>query len=234
MLSIQNIRAGYGEQEILKGISLEVQPGEIVALIGPNGAGKSTLLKSVFSQCDVFSGKIFWKDTDITNLPAFDLIREGICLVPQGRPVFSTLTIRENLEMGGFMMDDPQLVKRNLQEVLQKFPFLAKRLEDFAFTLSGGQQQMLAISRGLMANPQLLLLDEPSLGLAPKTIKEVFGFIQKINAEGVSVLMVEQNAKQAVEICHRTYVLEDGKEAFSGGKEILKDSRIENIYFGGR
>jgi branched-chain amino acid transport system ATP-binding protein len=233
MLSISALRAGYGDQEILKGASVSVKPGEIVALIGPNGAGKSTLLKAVFSECDVFSGKVVYKDRDITKLPAFDLIREGIAFVPQGRPVFSTLTVRENLEMGAFMLAENEVTKRNLSGVLEKFGFLKRKLNDYAFTLSGGQQQMLAIARALMVNPQLLLLDEPSLGLAPKTITEVFGLIKSIHAEGVGVLMVEQNARQAVELADRTYVLEDGKIAFEGGKEILQDKRLKNVFFGG-
>ncbi len=234
MLKIQNLKAGYNGMEILRGVDLEVKPAEIVAIIGPNGAGKSTLLKSVFNLCDIYAGKIIFKDKDITKLPTRQLIYEGISYVPQGRQVFSTLTVKENLEMGAFIMEDRELIKRNINDVFDKFPVLKKKQNDYAFHLSGGQQQMLAISRALIQDLELLLLDEPSLGLAPKTMKEVFEKILEINKEGIAVIIVEQNAKQAVGISDRTYVLEDGRIALEGGKEILEDERIKNIYFGGR
>lgn len=234
MLEIKEIKSGYNGVEILHGIDLKVKPAEIVAIIGPNGAGKSTLLKSIFSQCEVYSGKILFKDKELTRLPTHEMISEGISYVPQGRPIFSDLTVKENLEMGAFILQDKEVVKRNLKDVLEKFPFLKKKENDYAFTLSGGQQQMLAIARALMQNPEVLLLDEPSLGLAPKTMQEVFEKIVEINKEGIALIIVEQNAKQAVKIAHTTYVLEDGKIALKGGKEILKDKRIKNIYFGGR
>jgi branched-chain amino acid transport system ATP-binding protein len=233
MLKISNLKAGYREMEILHGIDLEVKPAEIVAIIGPNGSGKSTLLKSIFNLCEIYSGKIIFKDKDITKLPTHYLIQEGICYVPQGRQVFSTLTVRENLEMGCFILEDHELFKRNLADVYNKFPVLKKRENDLALNLSGGEQQMLAIARALIQDPELLLLDEPSLGLAPKIRKEIFEKIVEINNEGVSIIIVEQNAKQAVEIAHRTYVLENGRIVLEGGKEILKDERIKSIYFGG-
>jgi branched-chain amino acid transport system ATP-binding protein len=233
MLKISNLKAGYREMEILHGIDLEVKPAEIVAIIGPNGSGKSTLLKSIFNLCEIYSGKIIFKDKDITKLPTHYLIQEGICYVPQGRQVFSTLTVRENLEMGCFILEDHELFKRNLADVYNKFPVLKKRENDLALNLSGGEQQMLAIARALIQDPELLLLDEPSLGLAPKIRKEIFEKIVEINNEGVSIIIVEQNAKQAVEIAHRTYVLENGRIILEGGKEILKDERIKSIYFGG-
>ncbi|MBS3061896.1 MAG: ABC transporter ATP-binding protein [Candidatus Diapherotrites archaeon] len=234
MLSISNLCAGYGDQEVLHGVDISVAPDEIVALIGPNGAGKSTVLKAVFSQCDVTEGKIFWKDRDITHLATHELIEEGICFVPQGRILFSDLSVRENLEMGAFVLADRDVAERNLSEVFGKFPMLKQKQNEYAFALSGGQQQMLAIGRALMQNPQLLLLDEPSLGLAPKTMKEIFQKIVEINQEGIGVMIVEQNAKQAVSIASSTYVLEDGKIALKAGKEILSDPRIKSIYFGGR
>jgi amino acid/amide ABC transporter ATP-binding protein 2, HAAT family (TC 3.A.1.4.-) len=166
-------------------------------------------------------------------MPTYELIREGISYVPQGRQVFSTLTVRENLEMGCFIMEDYELFKRNTADVFNKFPVLKERENDLALHLSGGEQQMLAIARALVQDPELLLLDEPSLGLAPKIMKEIFEKIVEINKEGVSIIIVEQNAKQAVEIAHRTYVLENGRIALEGGKEILKDERIKSIYFGG-
>ncbi len=234
MLKIKGLHAGYGGMEILKGVDLEVKPTQIAALIGPNGAGKSTLLKSVFNLCEIYSGKILLKNKDVTGLPTHELIFEGISYVPQGRQVFNDLTVRENLEMGAFIMRDKELVKRNIMDVFEKFPFLKDKQRDYAFTLSGGQQQMLAIGRALIQSPELLLLDEPSLGLAPKTMKEVFDKIVSINNEGISVIIVEQNAKQAMRIADKTFVLEDGKIALSGGKEILKDDKIKDIYFGGR
>jgi ABC-type branched-subunit amino acid transport system ATPase component len=233
MLKIQNLKAGYNGMEILRGIDFEIKPAEIVAIIGPNGAGKSTLLKAIFNLCDIYSGKIIFKDKDITKLPTHYLIQEGICYVPQGRQVFSTLTIKENLEMGSFVLEDHELFKRNLKDIYSKFPFLKERENELAINLSGGQQQMLAIARALICDPELLLLDEPSLGLSPKAMKEIFEKIVEINKEGISVIIVEQNAKKAVEIADRTYILENGNIVLEGGKEILKDPRIKEIYFGG-
>ena len=234
MLKIQNLQSGYNGMEILHGIDLEVKPGEIVAIIGPNGSGKSTTLKSIFNLCTIYSGKIDWKNKDITKLKTHEKIFEGISYVPQGRQVFRDLTVQENLEMGAFIMEDKELVKTNIKDVYEKFPFLKEKSNKNADTLSGGQQQVLAIGRALIQNPQLLLLDEPSLGLSPKAMKEIFEKIKKINKEGVSIIIVEQNAKAAVEIADRTYILEDGKIALTGGKEILKNPKIKNIYFGGR
>lgn len=234
MLQIKNLQSGYNGMEILHGVDLEVKPGEIVAIIGPNGSGKSTTLKSIFNLCNIYSGKIEWKNKNITKLKTHEKIFEGISYVPQGRQVFRDLTVQENLEMGAFIMKDKELVKTNIKDVYEKFPFLKEKKDKYADTLSGGQQQMLAIGRALIQNPQLLLLDEPSLGLSPKAMKEIFEKIQEINKEGVSIVIVEQNAKSAIEIADRTYILEDGKIALSGGKEILKDPKIKNIYFGGR
>ena len=234
MLKIQNLKSGYEGMEVLHEVDLEVKPAEIVALIGPNGAGKSTLLKSIFSLCEIYSGKIIFKNKDLTRLPTFQLISMGISYVPQGRQVFSDLTVKENLEMGAFIMEDKELIKRNIADVFDKFPILKQRQNDYAFTLSGGEQQMLAIARALIQNPELLLLDEPSLGLAPKIMKEIFEKIKEINRQGISVIIVEQNAKQAVNIAHKTYILDDGKIALKGGKEVLKDKRIKSIYLGGR
>ncbi|SRR6056297_479590 len=234
MLKIQELKSGYNGMEILHGIDLEVKPGEIIAIIGPNGSGKSTTLKSIFNLCNIYSGKIEWKNKNITKLKTHEKIFEGISYVPQGRQVFRDLTVHENLEMGAFIMKDKVLVKTNIKDVYEKFPFLKEKRDKYANTLSGGQQQMLAIGRALIQNPQLLLLDEPSLGLSPKAMKEIFEKIQEINKEGVSIIIVEQNAKQAVEIADRTYILEDGKIALTGGKEILKNPKIKDIYFGGR
>ena len=234
MFQIKNLKAGYNGQEILHGIDLDVKPAEIVAIIGPNGSGKSTLLKSIFNLCEVYSGKILFKDKDITKLPTYEHIYEGVSYVPQGRQVFNDLTVHENLEMGAFIMTNHQLLKTNIKDVYEKFPFLKAKQNEHAFTLSGGQQQMLAIGRALIQDPELLLLDEPSLGLSPKMTKEVFDKIKEINKEGISIIIVEQNAKKAVEIADKTYILEDGKIALKGGKEILKNPKVRDIYFGGR
>lgn len=234
MLQITKLKSGYNGNEVLHGIDFVVKPNEIVAIIGPNGSGKSTLLKSIFKLANIYDGKIIFKDKSLNKLKTHELISEGISFVPQGRQVFNDLTVRENLEMGAFIFKDKEIVKENIDDVFDKFPFLKEKQNEYAFTLSGGQQQILAIARALMQNPQLLLLDEPSLGLSPKTTKEVFETIKKLNKEGISIIIVEQNARKAVEIANRTYVLEDGKIALSGGKEILKHPEIKSIYFGGR
>jgi len=232
MLQIQKLKSGYSDLEILHEVDFHAEPGEIIAIIGPNGAGKSTLLKSIFNLCEIYSGKINLGGKNITKLPTHDLIYEGVSYVPQGRQVFSDLTVKENLEMGAFIVKDKELIKRNLEMVFDKFPFLRTKKNDYAFTLSGGQQQMLAIGRALMQSPKILLLDEPSLGLSPKSMMEIFDKIKEINEAGVTVIIVEQNAKQAVKIADRTYILESGKVALHGGKEILKDKKVKDIYFG--
>ena len=233
MLKINNLKSGYNGQEVLHDVSMEIEPNKIIAIIGPNGSGKSTILKSIFRLAKIYSGNILFKNKNITKLLTHELIYEGISYVPQGRQVFSDLTVRENLEMGAYIMKDRQLLETNIKDVFEKFPFLKEKQEDYAFTLSGGQQQMLAIGRALIQNPELLLLDEPSLGLSPKMTKEVFKKIKEIHNEGVSIIIVEQNAKQAMEIADKTYVLESGKIALQGGKEILKNKKIKEIYFGG-
>ena len=233
LLKIKNLEAGYGRLKALFGVNMNIIPGEIAVLIGPNGAGKSTVLKSIFNLCDIKKGTITYKNKNITTLPPHQRIQLGISIVPQGRQVFSNLTVRENLEMGAYLTKDKSLIKTRINEVLKHFPDLKQRLDDNAFSLSGGQQQMLAMGRSLMQDPHLLLLDEPSLGLAPKTMKEVFKTIQDINKEGCAILMVEQNAKAACAIADQIYVLEEGKVALHGGKKIIKDPRIKNIYLGG-
>lgn len=233
MLAIKKLEAGYGEIKVLNKVDMNIQPGEIVVLIGPNGAGKSTVLRSIFNICDVASGSIFYKNENITRLPTHTLIELGISYVPQGRQVFSSLTVKENLEMGAYLTPDKSIVGKRIEEVLKHFPELKPKLNDLAYTLSGGQQQMLAIGRALMQDPQLLLLDEPSLGLSPKMTSHIFQKVFEINKEGTAVLIVEQNAKRAVKIADRIYVLEEGKVAMHGDRKILKDARIKHIYLGG-
>lgn len=232
-LTINKLESGYGKLQVLFGVDMNVKPDEITVIIGPNGAGKSTVLKSVFRLCDIYNGSVVYKGKNITKLPTYERIDLGISVVPQGRQVFSGLTVKENLEMGAFLTRDKALVDERMREVLSHFPVLREKLRHNAFSLSGGQQQMLAIARGLMQDPQLLLLDEPSLGLAPKTMKEIFGKIQEIRDEGCAVLMVEQNAKAACEIADSIYVLEEGKVALHGGKEVMKSERLRHIFLGG-
>lgn len=234
IVEVKNLRAGYTGLEILKGISMHVNRGEIVALIGPNGAGKSTLLKSIFNLCDIYSGKIIFRGNDITKAKTFELISYGMSYIPQGRGIFSTLTVMENLEMAGYNLDKKEVEER-IGKIFKMFPFLEERSNDYAFSLSGGQQQILSFARALMQKPELMLLDEPSLGMAPKIMREIFRTIEKINKElGIAMLIVEQNAKQAVSISDRTYVLEDGRIAIEGDRSILEDESIKSIYFGGR
>jgi len=233
MLKIINLNSGYGEIKILHGIDLEINSSEIVALIGPNGAGKSTILKSIFGLADILGGKIIFEDKDITNQKIYKLIELGICYVPQGRQTFSNMTVLENLQMGAFVTKDRDIIKKNINNTFQKFSILKEKQNELAGNLSGGQQQLLAIARALMQKPRILLLDEPSLGLAPKMAKEIFEKIVEIKNEGVAVLIVEQNARQAVEIADRTYVLKNGKIVMEGNKDILQNNKIKDIYFGG-
>ncbi|MEK6960349.1 MAG: ABC transporter ATP-binding protein [Nanoarchaeota archaeon] len=232
-LTINGLESGYGKLQILFGVDMEAKPDKITLIIGPNGAGKSTVLKSIFNLCDIYRGQIVYKGKDITRLPTHERIKMGISIVPQGRQVFAGLSVRENLEMGAFLTSDKDLIEKRLEEVLTHFPFLRQKLNDDAFSLSGGQQQMLAMARGLMQDPQVLLLDEPSLGLAPKTMKEIFVKVQEIRDEGTAVLMVEQNAKAACKIADEIYVLEEGRVALHGDRKILSDPKIKHIYLGG-
>ena len=233
MLNIKNLYSGYDKSEILHGVDIDVNPGEIVVMIGPNGAGKSTVLKSIFSLADVYNGKIVFKDKDITKLKTFELIELGVSYVPQGRQLFQNMTVLENLQMGAFIIEDQEVIRKGIEDVFKKFPVLKEKQNQISATLSGGQQQMLAIARALIQNPQILLLDEPSLGLSPIIMKEIFDKIIEIKNEGVAILMVEQNARQAMSIADRTYVLEGGLVGMHGGKDIIDNPKIKDIYFGG-
>ena len=234
MLEIKNLTSGYGEFEVLKDVNLKVKGGEIVSLIGPNGAGKSTVIRSIFNLADVKKGSIVFKERDITNFKTHELMGLGISYVNQGRVIFNNLTVRENLEIGAGSIRDRRLIKVNLGRIYEKFPILEERKNKLAYGLSGGERQMLAIGRALMQNPSLLLLDEPSLGLSPILQRELFKSIEKLRDDGISILIVEQNAKRAIEISDRTYLLEDGKIVLSGRKNIIKNRKIKNVYLGGR
>lgn len=219
--------------QILFGMDLAVRRGGITVLIGPNGAGKSTVLKSIFNLTTIYGGNIFLNGKDITGLPTYELIELGIGYVPQGRQIFPSLTVKENLEMGAFLSREPDLVGKRIGEIMGMFPDLKARMQDYAFSLSGGQQQLLAMARAMMQNPSLLLLDEPSIGLAPRIVGQIFQKIQEINNKGTSILMVEQNARMATAIADEIYVLESGKIALHGDRKILKMKKIQQIYLGG-
>ena len=236
MIEIKNLNAGYGENHVLKNITLRIEEGTIVSIIGPNGAGKSTLLNSIFNLCDIYSGDIIFNNKKITKIATHKLISEGINYCPQKNRIFSYITVFENLELVLFQSKEPEKKKKEkIEKMLEEFPVLKQKKEMLANTLSGGQQQILAIARALLRDPKVLLLDEPSIGLDPKTMKDVFGIIKDLNIKKkITMLIVEQNAKQSAEISDKIYIFEDGKIALEGTKEILNDKKIKNIYFGGR
>ena len=232
MLELSEVIVSYGSIDALKGISLTVKKGEIVALIGANGAGKSTTLMAVSGVAGLRSGTIFYEGKRISGRPAHEIVRMGVSQVPEGRRIFGRMTVRENLEMGGFSRDRKEL-EEDLLRVFTMFPVLAERSGQTGGTLSGGEQQMLAIGRALMSRPNLLLLDEPSLGLAPIIVSRIFTIIREINERGTTVLLVEQNAKAALRLAHRAYVLETGKIVMQGEASLLeKDPGIKKAYLG--
>lgn len=233
MLSVQNLRAWYGNVEAIHGINLEVGQGELVTLIGSNGAGKSTTLKSIVGLMKKRAGGIFFHDQDISAYTPSSVLGCGIALVPEGRWIFPELTVEENLKMGSFLQRDRRAVAITLEEQFERFPILKERRRQKGGTLSGGEQQMLAISRALMANPKMLLLDEPSLGLAPQLVCNVFSLIKEINDSGISVLLVEQNSTMALSIADRGYVLSTGKMIIQGAaKDLLNDPKVQKAYLG--
>jgi len=234
MLSLENITVGYGNLTVLHKVSFCLKANQIIAIIGPNGAGKSTVIKSIFNLAKVKSGEILFKNEKITHLPTYELIDLGISYVNQGRINFNNLTVHENLIIGAEMRKKQDLIEKNIQLVYHKFPVLHEKRGKLAYSLSGGQQQMLALGRALMQNPVVLLLDEPSLGLSPKLQKQLFKSIVELREEGMAIIIVEQNAKKAIEIADRTYLLEDGKVVLEGDKRILKHQKIQEVYLGGR
>lgn len=233
MLKINNLAVSYGMIQAVHGVSFDVKPGEIVTLIGANGAGKTTILRTISGLIRPKSGQILFEDQDVTKTPPQKIVAAGLSQVPEGRHVFSGLSVMENLEMGAYLRKDDGL-KADYEQVFEKFPVLKERRNQDAATLSGGEQQMLAMGRALMSKPKLLLLDEPSMGLAPIFIKEIFSIIQEINAQGTTVLLIEQNAKMALSVAHRGYVLETGKIVLSGtGAELLDSEEVKKAYLGG-
>ena len=232
MLKLDNVHTFYGQIEALKGVSLEVHPGEIVTLIGANGAGKSTLLLTICGSPHAARGSVTFEGQDITHKPTHVIMQCGLALVPEGRRIFPSLTVRENLQMGGFIADKARL-DTDLERVFALFPRLKERRDQRGGTLSGGEQQMLAIGRGLMAEPKLLILDEPSLGLSPLLVEELFALIARIRAEGVAILLVEQNVVQSLDVADRTYILADGAFVMSGAAAtIANDPELKRAYLG--
>jgi len=232
LLSVESIRGGYGDADILHGVELTVEPGEIVVIIGPNGAGKSTAMKAVFGLVKVREGRIVFAERDITNLRPDQVVRAGICYVPQEKNVFPTLTVEENLEMGAFIRDDD--FSEDMRKVYDLFPALYEKRRQPAGALSGGQRQMVAMGRALMLDPRLILMDEPTAGLAPGIVDLMFENIKKINSLGVSILMVEQNAKQALAMSHRGYVLATGRNRHADtGKNLLANREVAEMFLGG-
>lgn len=234
MLEVKDLHVHYGVIEALKGVSLEVNEGEIVSLIGANGAGKTTMLHAISNIVNKSGGSVMFLGEDISKMPAKKIVATGLIQVPEGRHIFTGLTVYENLQMGAFLRKDKDGMKKDLEHVYELFPILKERLKQDASTLSGGEQQMLAMARALMAKPKLLLLDEPSMGLAPILVKEIFNIIQEINDQGTTVLLVEQNAKMALSIADRAYVLETGSVVLTGpGKKLMESPEIQKSYLGG-
>lgn len=234
MLEIKDLHVHYGVIEALKGISLEVNEGEIVALIGANGAGKTTMMQSISGIVKKSGGEINFLNESIMKANPKHIVEMGLTQVPEGRRIFTGMSVYENLMIGAFLRKDKDGIKHDYAKVCEQFPILKERMNQDASTLSGGEQQMLAMGRALMAKPKLLLLDEPSMGLAPILVKEIFNIIEEINKSGTTVLLVEQNAKMALSIAHRAYVLETGKVVMSGtGEELAKSPDVQKAYLGG-
>ena len=234
MLKVDNIDVYYGAIHAIKGISIEVPKGEIVTLVGSNGAGKSTTLRTISGLIKQKNGTILFEDKNIVGVPAHKIVGMGLCQVPEGRHVFANMSVMENLELGAYLRNDKDGIARDLEDVFKKFPRLLERKDQISGTLSGGEQQMLAMGRALMSRPRLLLLDEPSMGLAPLLVKEIFNIIKEINESGTTVLLVEQNANMALSIADKAYVLETGRIALAGtAQELASSEAVRKAYLGG-
>ncbi len=232
VLALKDVAGGYGDTQILHGVSLHVDAGEIVVIIGPNGAGKSTAMKAVFGLLNLNSGSISLDATNITNMRPEQVVKHGVCYVPQTSNIFPSLSVEENLEMGAYLREDD--FRPQLEEIYRLFPPLREKRKQVAGALSGGQRQMVAMGKAMMLEPKILLLDEPTAGLSPKYRSEIFSIVKTVNATGTPILMVEQNAKQALSIANRGYVLVDGKNKHSGsGRELLNDPEVAEMFLGG-
>ncbi len=235
MLQVEDLQVYYGAIHALKGISFNLEQGEIVALIGGNGAGKSTTLNTISGLLHPKSGRVVFKGDDISMVPPQDIVRLQIIQVPEGRRIFPKLTVQENLEMGAYIFQDKAQIAKDMEYVMDLFPRLRERRKQFGGTLSGGEQQMLAIARGLMSHPTLLLLDEPSMGLSPLLVEQIFEIIRQINSQGTSILLVEQNAQMALSISDRGYVLETGRVTLGGdAQDLLENPQVIEAYLGGQ
>ena len=234
LLEVKDLQVYYGVIQALKGISFEVNEGEIVTLIGANGAGKTTTMQSLIGLIPSHSGNVFFDGKDITKTPCHKIVRSGLTQVPEGRRIFQELTVYENLLMGGFIQNDQAVLKKDIEGIYERFPRLAERKNQIAGTLSGGEQQMLAIGRAMMSHPKLLLLDEPSMGLSPLLVDQVFDIIKQLRDEGTTILLVEQNAGKSLAISDRAYVLELGEIVLSGtGAELAASDEVKKAYLGG-
>ena len=234
MLEVKNLSVHYGMIQAVRNVNFKVNEGEIVSLIGANGAGKSTILKTLSGLIHPSEGEIIYLGENIASTSAKQIVEKGLVQVPEGRHVFPGLTVKENLELGAFLRKDKEGIQKDMEDVFERFPILKERKDQDAQTLSGGEQQMLAMGRALMSRPKLLLLDEPSMGLAPIFIREIFKIIQEIQKTGTTVLLIEQNAKMALSISNRAYVLETGSVVLSGtGQELLESDEIQKAYLGG-
>ena len=234
MLKVENINVYYGAIHALKGISVDVKEGEIVTLIGANGAGKSTILRTISGLLRTKTGNILFEGNSVASMAPEEIVKKGISQVPEGRRIFANMTVEENLELGAYIRSDKPGIRKDIDKVFERFPRLGERRKQIAGTLSGGEQQMLAIGRGLMSQPRLLLLDEPSMGLAPLLVKEIFSIIKEINASGTTILLVEQNANMALSIAHQAYVLETGRITLAGSaKELMESEEVRKAYLGG-
>ncbi len=233
LLHVEHLALAYGGIEAVKGVDLQVFPGELVSLIGSNGAGKTTTLKAITGGMSAQAGRICYQGRDIAGLGAWDLVRQGLCMVPEGRGIFGRMTIMENLQMGAYIRDGAAQIQADIDRIFTTFPRLKERRSQLAGTLSGGEQQMLAMGRALMAQPTLLLLDEPSMGLSPLMVDKIFEVIQGVAAQGMTVLLVEQNARRALQIADRAYVMESGLITLSGAaKNLLDDPKVRAAYLG--
>ncbi|MCR5798637.1 MAG: ABC transporter ATP-binding protein [Lachnospiraceae bacterium] len=233
MLEVKDLEVNYGVIKAIKGVSFEVNKGEVISLIGANGAGKTSILHAISGLLNKTNGTVRFEDTDITNVPAHRIVAMGMAHVPEGRRVFAQLTVLENLKLGAYTRNDKNELEETLNMVYERFPRLKERKNQLAGTLSGGEQQMLAMGRALMSHPRLILMDEPSMGLSPILVEEIFSIIRDISAEGVTVLLVEQNAKKALSIADRAYVLETGNITLEGdAKELMNDESVKKAYLG--